>query len=293
MYTAAIPDTIERIDRAINSLGVPGQVTSGGFGYWKDKYVFRIDEVAGALPTNDAIALAVASTLHVDVGNVGVFFRGLSTDIEVSRPDGYVPSLASVIMGQDISPLTVVLGADKGDSCPVFANLISDEAGNILVVAPDGHGKSTLLEVMVHSLILFNEPGELKILLMDATSDGGFSDVPAEVWGCEPMYDVNDINQTIRALQHIVARGQVADPPIVAFIDGLHKLPEYTREAVSEVFNNRGDCGVHIIAASAKPMFDEMAANLVVTGDDGSGPGNWGAAVQGGIIPFGSPVSVF
>ncbi len=242
----------------------------------------KVDQIL-ALDKDLALALA-ASSIRIEAPVPGKPLMG----IEVPNTLADVVSLRSVIEGSGFqkihgrSPLAVALGKGAGGE-PVAADL--QKMPHLLIAGATGSGKSVCINALIASVLMFNAPDEVKLLLIDPkrvelTPYGPIPHLLAPV-----LVDMAKVANALRWLNHEMdaryrklealavrnieaynehpAAGQRL-PYLIVVIDELADLmmtaPVDVERSICRLAQLARATGIHLIVATQRPSVD------VVTG---------------------------
>jgi S-DNA-T family DNA segregation ATPase FtsK/SpoIIIE len=205
---------------------------------------------------NEELAAALNTT------NCRVARRGASLDVEIPRDDPkpvrFLP-LYRRIDAQDIPPATAILGlADDGH--PLLIRLPSPDVAHILVAGTTGSGKTVLLQTIILSLALYNQPGMVQMILIDPKRSAFevFDSLPHLTLATDRATD--DPARTLQTLVSIMEdRGgeiPLDEPRLVLIIDELIDILMTSDEAMpplTRLLQRGREAGIHVIAATQKP----------------------------------------
>lgn len=188
--------------------------------------------------------------------------RGASVDVEIPRDDPrpvrFLPLYHQ--LDPDEVPLVTALLGLADDGVPLLIRLPSPDVAHILVAGTTGSGKTVLLQTMILSLALFNEPSLMQLILIDPKRSAfeAFDGLPHLTLATERATE-----DPVRTLQTLVSimedRGgemSVSDPRLILVIDELIDILITTDEAMAPLTRllQRGrEAGIHVIAATQKP----------------------------------------
>ncbi len=255
----------DRIEAVLAMNKVPARVTGGTV---TPRWVrFQVLPAVGAKISkikNLSEELAAA----LDAPNCRVSRRGAAVSIEVPRDDPQpvklmslyrqLASEGSVCTGRPdaIPAITAILGL-ADDGAPLLIRLPSPDVAHILVAGTTGSGKTVLLQAMILSLAMTNDPTCLGLVLIDPKGHAfaPFSGLPHLTRAI-----VRDPDETAEALQSLVRlmeHRNSPEPRIVVVIDELADLLMVGGKAVQFALTRltqRGrEAGIHVVAATQKP----------------------------------------
>jgi len=108
----------------------------------------------------------------LDVRSCRISRRGAAVAIEVSRDDPQPVQFGALYRqlqgdweGQGIPPMTAVLGLAE-DGAPLLIRLPSPDVRHILIAGMQGAGKTMLLQTIVLSLAMRNDPNDLMFIVL-------------------------------------------------------------------------------------------------------------------------------
>ncbi len=295
---AAIQDNVDTeiarlIEETLASFGAPGHVvdikrgpTITQYGIEPDfletrygRTRVRVSKIS-ALADDLALALA-ASRIRIQAPVPGKSYVG----IEVPNPETSRVTLVDVIESTSFkriqSPLRFALGKDvSGKSIAVDLTKLP----HLLIAGTTGSGKSVCVNSLLSSLLLFNTPAELRLILVDPkrVELTGYNGIPHLL---SPV--VTEAETVINALQwmtremdsryHKFSKVAVRNidefntrfpesrlPYLVVVIDELADLmmlaPDETERAITRLAQLARATGIHLVLATQRPSTD------VVTG---------------------------
>jgi S-DNA-T family DNA segregation ATPase FtsK/SpoIIIE len=169
--------------------------------------------------------------------------------------------------GGGIPPVTAVLGLGE-DGVPLLIRLPSPDVAHILVAGTTGSGKTVLLQTMILSLAMANQPRHLSLMLIDPKSHafslfGGLPHLARPV-----IWEVEEMTEALHSLVRLMERratesgwgsglGVNGQPSVVVVIDELADVLMVGGQAVQWALTRltqRGrEAGIHIVAATQKP----------------------------------------
>ncbi len=252
----------DRIEMSLTQYDAPGKVTGGTV---TPRWV-RF-QVLPAVGTKIAKIKGLSEELAAALGvhDCRVSRRGAAIAIEIPRDDPrpvrLMPLYTQLVEsgGKPIPHATAILGLSE-DGSPLLIRLPSPDVAHILVAGTTGSGKTVLLQTMITSLAMTNQPRELALVLIDPKRHAftPFAHLPHLI---EPI--TSDTEKTIDLLSRLVAlmeqRGAKAagDPTIVVVIDELVDLlltgGKPMQKAIVRLIQRGREAGIHVIAATQKP----------------------------------------
>ncbi|MBI3954221.1 MAG: DNA translocase FtsK [Chloroflexi bacterium] len=242
----------------------------------------KVDQIL-ALDKDLALALA-ASSIRIEAPVPGKSVMG----VEVPNPLPDIVSLRSVLEGPPFqklhgkSRLAVALGKGAGGE-PVAADL--QKMPHLLIAGATGSGKSVCMNALIASILMFNNPEEVKLLLIDPkrvemTPYGPIPHLLAPV-----IVDIAQVTNALKWLNHemdgryrkLAALGvrnveaynehPAAErrlPYLIVVIDELADLmmtsPVEVERSICRLAQLSRATGIHLIVATQRPSVD------VVTG---------------------------
>jgi len=264
----------------VTQFGVaPGYINRGEGGGQRK---VRVSQIA-ALADDLALALA-ARSLRVEAPVPGHAVVG----IEVPNDDIDIVALRGVLESERFhkcdQPLCFAVGLDVAGK-PIIADLAA--MPHLLVAGTTGSGKSVFVKALAASLVMFNAPADLRLIMIDPkmVELSHFNGLPHLLGRTE-----TDVEQIIRVLRWVahemearyksfskaVARniddynrkmqrqGAETLPRIVVLIDELADLmmsvPEETERTLTRIAQMARATGIHLVVATQRPSID------VVTG---------------------------
>ncbi len=265
----------------VTQFGVaPGYISRGADG--EEQRKVRVSQIA-SLADDLALALA-AKSLRIEAPVPGRAVVG----IEVPNSEISLVSLRVVLESEEFrkcaKPLCVAVGLDVAGSA-IVADLSA--MPHLLVAGTTGSGKSIFIKALAASLIMHNQPENLRLIAIDPkmVELSHLNGLPHLLGRAE-----SDMENIIRALRWIahemdqryklfsetVARnlddynrkmarqGEPTLPRIVVFIDELADLmlstPEETERTLTRIAQMARATGIHLVVATQRPSTD------VVTG---------------------------
>lgn len=265
----------------VTQFGVaPGYISRGADG--EEQRKVRVSQIA-SLADDLALALA-AKSLRVEAPVPGRAVVG----IEVPNSETSLVSLRVVLESEEFrkcgKPLCVAVGLDVAGSA-IVADLSA--MPHLLVAGTTGSGKSIFIKALAASLIMHNQPENLRLIAIDPkmVELSHLNGLPHLLGRAES--DMENIIRTLRWVAHemdqryklfseTVARnlddynrkmarqGEATLPRIVVFIDELADLmmstPEETERTLTRIAQMARATGIHLVVATQRPSTD------VVTG---------------------------
>lgn len=291
----------EIIERTLEAFGIPARVTEWhrgpvvtqfgvepGYIEQQDRegnirrFKIRVGKIL-ALTNDLALALA-AAPIRIEAPIPGRAVVGIEVPNSTKSLVGLRGVLESTAFRKMRSRLRIALGRDVSGE-PVVADLAS--MPHLLLAGTTGSGKSVCLNAIIASLLFFNTPSQVQLLLVDPkrvelTKYNGIPHLIAPV--------VTDVEKVIAALRWVaremerryeqfarsgarnlesynrLAKGQGLEqlPYIVVIIDELADLmlaaPEDVERTLCRLAQMARATGIHLVVATQRPSVD------VVTG---------------------------
>ncbi len=275
----------DRIEAVLSLHKVPARVTGGTV---TPRWVrFQVLPAVGAKISkikNLSEELAAA----LDAPSCRVSRRGAAVAIEVPRDDPQPVRLLPLFRQltnqptnqltnqPSIPPIAAILGLAE-DGSPLLIRLPSPDVAHILVAGTTGSGKTVLLQTVILSLAMTNDPSDLSLVLIDPKGSA-FS--PFEGLPHLTRLVIREIEETTEALQSLVRlmerRGPacvgrqgdgetgrqgacpaIGRPSVVIVIDELADLlmvgGKPVQWALTRLTQRGREAGIHIVAATQKP----------------------------------------
>jgi S-DNA-T family DNA segregation ATPase FtsK/SpoIIIE len=186
--------------------------------------------------------------------------RGGTVQVEVPRSDPQrVDFMHTCGRLAQVPPITALIGLDE-DGVPVLLRLPSPDVAHVLIAGNTGSGKTVLARTMALSLLLYNPPRELQLVLIDPKKRG-FAPLAQAPHLLVPLID--SAEQAAQVLGRLVEERERRDrrnsssPRIVVFIDELADLVMSGGRAVEAPLTRlaqRGrQAGIHLVACTQRP----------------------------------------
>jgi len=199
----------------------------------------------------------------LDISSCRVSRRGAAIAVEVPRDDPqpvrFLPLLRQVQQDptQPYPPITATLGLAE-DGSPLLIRLPSPNVAHILVAGTTGSGKTVLLQTIILSLAMSNQPDALSLVLIDpkGSAFSYFEDLPHLA---RPIITaLYETTETLQSLVHLMERRTAPKPkPVVLVIDELADIlligGQPVHCALTRLTQRGREAGIHIIAATQKP----------------------------------------
>jgi S-DNA-T family DNA segregation ATPase FtsK/SpoIIIE len=188
--------------------------------------------------------------------------RGAAFDVEIPRSDPEMVQLIPLcrqLVLEEIPPVTAVLGL-ADDGAPLLIRLPSPDVSHVLVAGTTGAGKTVLLQTIILSLALLNQPGEMRIVLLDPKGSAfpHFAGLPHL---SRPV--IREAEEAKEALESLVrlmetqANLRRQGPRVVVVIDDLANLLMWGRDALqcslTRLLQRGREARIHIVAATQEP----------------------------------------
>jgi S-DNA-T family DNA segregation ATPase FtsK/SpoIIIE len=245
----------DRIEAVLALHRVPGRVTGGTV---TPRWVrFQILPAPGA-KISKIRGLDEELAAALDAQSVRVSRRGAAVAIEVPRTDPQPVRLLPLyrqLDSEDIPAATAMLGLAE-DGAPLLIRLTSPDVAHILVAGTTGSGKTVLLQTMIASLALSNEPSVLRFILIDPK---GHAFAPFAKLPHLARPTITDVDTAIEALKSLVwlMEKREGGPTIVLVVDELADLlltgGAAFQASLTRLTQRGREAGIHIIAATQKP----------------------------------------
>jgi S-DNA-T family DNA segregation ATPase FtsK/SpoIIIE len=212
----------------------------------------------------------------LDAPNCRVARRGAAVAVEIPRDDPLPVRLMPLYdqlndSEEGIPPITATLGLAE-DGAPLLIRLPSPDVAHILVAGTTGSGKTVLMQTMILSLAMANNPAPslfqmngsregLRLMLIDPKgfAFAPFENLPHLARGI--VQDAEEATEALQSLVHLMERSgpvsEQAQPHIVVFIDELADLlmtgGKPLEQALTRLTQRGREVGIHIVAATQKP----------------------------------------
>jgi DNA segregation ATPase FtsK/SpoIIIE, S-DNA-T family len=297
LNNAAIREQVEIIEHTLESFGAPATVveinqgpTITQFGVepgYLARGPKRVKVKVGKISSlADDLALALAArSIRIQAPVPGKGYVG----IEVPNPNKALVSLRDVLESSEFGRIKSTLGLGLGQNVagqPIVADLT--QMPHLLIAGTTGSGKSVCVNSIIASLLLFNTPEMLKLVMVDPkrvelTGYNGIPHLAAPVVVemdrviSTLQWALREMDRRYRIFAEVTARNiteynkQAARRPdaeilpyVVIVIDELADLmmlaPEDTERAVTRLAQMARATGIHMVIATQRPSVD------VVTG---------------------------
>jgi len=265
----------------VTQFGVaPGYISRGADG--EEQRKVRVSQIA-SLADDLALALA-AKSLRIEAPVPGRAVVG----IEVPNTEVSLVSLRVVLESEEFrkctKPLCVAIGLDVAGSA-IVADL--SVMPHLLVAGTTGSGKSIFIKTLAASLIMHNQPEDLRLIAIDPkmVELSHLNGLPHLLGRAES--DMENIIRALRWVAHemdqryklfsetvarnlddynrkMIRKGEPTLPRMVVFIDELADLmlstPEETERTLTRIAQMARATGIHLVVATQRPSTD------VVTG---------------------------
>lgn len=209
-----------------------------------------------------ALSLGVAK-LRIQKDRDGVF-------VEVGREVTTETRLDEVISRiKKLENFVGLIGIDTNGR-PLGIRITSSEAPHILIAGTTGSGKTALMRSFLVSLAYFNNPNELRFILLDMKGSGLR---PFEVLPHTDGKVISDPTKIVEKLNWLIEemdrrdREEVNSPQIVCFVDELADLilsvGEEAQKPLGRLLQRGRQAGISIIAATQKPSAGILGSNLI------------------------------
>ena len=187
--------------------------------------------------------------------------RGAAFDVEIPRSNPEIVQLIPLcrqLVLEEIPPVTAVLGL-ADDGTPLLIRLPSPDVSHVLVAGTTGAGKTVLLQTIILSLALLNQPGEMRILLLDPKGSAfpHFAGLPHL---SRPV--IREAGEAEEALESLVrlmgtrANIRRQGPHVVVVIDDLANLlmwGDALQGSLTGLLQRGREASIHIVAATQEP----------------------------------------
>ncbi|HDQ72910.1 MAG TPA: DNA translocase FtsK [Chloroflexi bacterium] len=279
----------DRIEAVLNVHKVPARVSGGTV---TPRWIrFKVLPAIGAKISkikrlNEELAAAL------DAPDCRVSRRGAAIAIEVPRDDPQPVRLLPLFRQltarpADVSPIppaTAILGLSE-DGAPLLIRLPSPDVAHVLVAGTTGSGKTMLMQSMILSLAMINEPyrpfasdsyagpsaSGLSLVLIDPKGHAFrlFEGLPhlarPVIWQVEEMTEV--LHSLVRLMERRsgqqpdqiggASASRNASPRVVVFIDELADLlmvgGKEIERSLTRLAQRGREVGIHVVAATQKP----------------------------------------
>lgn len=249
----------DRIEQVLTLHKVPARVTGGTV---TPRWVrFQV------LPTMGA-KISHIKNLHeelaaaLNASSCRVSRRGAAIAVEVPRDDPQPVRLLPLhkqLTHPDANPyppISATLGLAE-DGAPLLIRLPSPDVAHILVAGTTGSGKTVLLQAMILSLAMSNQPDALSLVLIDPKASA-FSPFKGLPHLARPVItSIHEVTETLQSLIRLMERRATPKPHIVLIIDEVTDLLMVSGKSVQWALTRltqRGrEAGIHVIAATQKP----------------------------------------
>ena len=204
--------------------------------------------------------LAEEIALSLNATACRVTRRGSAVQVEVPRQDPQRVSFArTCAQVRDPPTLSALVGLDE-DGIPVFLRLPSPDVAHVLIAGNTGSGKTVLARTMALSLLLYNRPRELQILLIDPKRRGYLPLAHAPHLLMPLVHEAERAALVLsRLVEEMIRRDRrgSSSPRIAVFIDELADLVMAGGKAIERPLTRlaqRGrESGIHLIACTQRP----------------------------------------
>ena len=252
----------DRIEMVLDMHKVPARVTGGTVTpRWVRFEIlpFHYAKISKIRQLNEELAAAL------DTGNCRVARRGAAVDVEIPRDDPQQVRLLSLFRQLDIKEipsLTAILGLAE-DGGPLLIRLSSPDVAHILVSGTTGSGKTVLLQAMILSLAMLNQPRELALVLIDPkrSAFAPFRGLPQ--LSREMISGSDEAVESLESLVRLMEKRADLDagvgrwPHVVLVIDELVDLlmtgGAPFQRALTRILQRGREAGIHVVAATQKP----------------------------------------
>lgn len=274
MNTRRLHDQADRIEWVLNQHRAPARVTGGRV--TPRTIQFHVTPVASTKVAqleklSEEIALALGASharitrdkhqLSIEVPREHVSAVRLMTLVEQIRRD---EQLARAVHVRG----TAVLGLDAY-GIPLLVRLGSPDVTHILVSGTTGSGKTEAVKTLLASLVLYQKPRELQLLLIDPKGGAFRVFEPLPHLLCAIATDLRDAMARLRWLEDEMERRQtenVLRPRIVLVLDELADLlMQGEREFqvhLTRLAQRGRSAGISIIACTQKPSASILKGTL-------------------------------
>jgi DNA segregation ATPase FtsK/SpoIIIE, S-DNA-T family len=210
------------------------------------------EEIALALGAPSARVARTNGYINIEVPR----FRTRTLDfMELARRVQGNADLRKVISG----PGTALLGLDT-DGLPVLVRLGSPEVAHVLVAGTTGSGKTEAAKTMLASLMLFQRPRDIQVIVVDPKGTGyrAFDHSPHLLFPI--VNNVDDASANLDWLKEEMQRREsrrVLHPKLVVLIDELADLlmqgGRMLESSLTRVVQRGRSAGISVIACTQKP----------------------------------------
>ncbi len=216
---------------------------------------------------NRVASLSDELSKAIGVKQCRITFDGVSVKVEVPHPEPETVQLFSLMrnISAELPLSSAILGLDE-NNIPLLLDLRT-EAAHMLVSGAAGCGKSSLGRSMIASLALQNQPGELKMLLIDAKGRDykDFEGLPNLICPvvCDPRDGLHRLKWATRHLENRLKSG-INSPQLVIFIDEVFDLLQVNSREMEHqirlILRSGQQAGIHLIISTSKILASQMAA---------------------------------
>ena len=188
--------------------------------------------------------------------------------LEVARPGAATLSLVRLQAGLPPLPAgTALLGRDE-EGAPLLLRLAAPEVSHLLIAGTTGSGKTALLRGLLTSLVLVNDPQELRLVLIDPKGRGlaPFAGLPHLVG--EVLREGEAVEKRLGWLVEEMAwreeRG-VRAPRVVVAVDEVADLlagSAAAGESLTRLATRGREAGLHLVLCTQKPTAEALGGLL-------------------------------
>ncbi len=215
-------------------------------------------------------SLSEEIALELGTREARIYRSGKEINVEVPReepePVRLLPLCERLAF---VPPQTAVLGVEENGT-PLLLRLSAPDVAHVLVAGTTGSGKTALARTLLTSLVMYNQPNEVQLLLIDPKGRG---------FG--PLRKLPHVmGEVVRSNEEAVARlrwlvgemerrdhEQIKHPALVVAVDELADLLQTGGKAVGAMLTRlaqRGrEAGIHLVACTQKPTAGIIGGGMV------------------------------
>jgi len=245
----------DRVEGVLANLNAPCRITGGTVGprvvrFFLQPHPYTRFKMVKGLTDELGMALG-ARQVRVDVGEQGGIV------LEFPNPDQVAFGFDTALAGKTLPPMTVFLGLQT-DGVPLLANLNAPEVAHILIAGTTGCGKSTLLRSIVASLVLYNRPSAVSLLVIDPKGRTLPVDFCTRHFVQPVISTVEGMSLALGALVALMEqrdRDHVSSPSVVLIVDELADLvmTSGASHLLTRLLQRGREAGIHVVAATQRP----------------------------------------